>query len=322
MGLSKLAVGAKRTSGSSPSISTSPSPILATKSPKAKSKGKDEPEVLIVYNSPPSLRERGSTLSNSLGRNSPPPVLMDMKRDKEKAHKRYHSESVVMEETPSTPPPPPPPLISPPKGFHSHSNNLFFFFIIIFIIICYLLLIVFIIEGVQSQSSLGLTKFVRNRRTLSVSTDSSPALLSLVEHPASQSSSSLLSSTPPQSPERWFSLPSFPPNFTLSYLYDPAVKGFVVESGSPKTQISSKELKITDTLKSEPWYSQYFFGREHANFIGSDEALGIFIVSVMQDTPGLLPSSSLSSSSDDADGNGEKKEGCVKVRAVVRTKKV
>lgn len=166
-----------------------------------------------------------------------------------------------------------------------------------------------------SQSSTGLHKFVRNRRTLSVSTDSSPALLSLVEHPHSMSSSALLSpsSIPPQSPEKFFSLPLFSTSIPLSHLFDPAAKGFVVENGSPKTQISSKELKITDTLKSEPWYTQYFFGREHANFVGSDESLGIFVVSVMQDTPQAL---------EDSDVNGEKKEGSVKVRAIVRTKKV
>lgn len=80
------------------------------------------------------------------------------------------------------------------------------------------------------------------------------------------------------------------------------------------------ELAITDTLKAEPWYAQYFFGKEHSNYIGNDDLLGVLIISVIQEAHTVgHPMLSLSDG-DVPIENGNKES--VKVRAIVRTKKV
>lgn len=211
-----------------------------------------------------------------------------MKKDK---HKRYHSENgVIPEEGPLSP--------TAPKGPPTMGGSA--------------PLLVKVPPTSTSASSPSLHPRSIRGRTQSVSHDIG-SLGTVSELQA------------PQSPEQVITLPTLPPGVTLPPLIDPMIKGFFIEGGLLKNHVGTKELVITDALKSEPWYTQYFWEKEHSNYIGTDDVLGVFVVSVTQDSqsnsaPASPQMSHLSASHDDLDLD-EKKEW-VRIRAVVRTKKV
>jgi hypothetical protein len=124
------------------------------------------------------------------------------------------------------------------------------------------------------------------------------------EPPPSSSSSSPSSSpipSPVPSPMPSPSPSSAPPQPFSSSSLLVAIKGYGIEEGHAEVVLNSSSMVIKDKLKSEPWYSAYFFEKSHYNYIGEDNAFGTYIVSVI---------------SDDAS------DGSYNFRAIVRTKEV
>eukprot|EP01113_Clastostelium_recurvatum_P028321 TRINITY_DN3427_c0_g1_i4.p1 TRINITY_DN3427_c0_g1~~TRINITY_DN3427_c0_g1_i4.p1 ORF type:complete len:606 (+),score=211.67 TRINITY_DN3427_c0_g1_i4:79-1896(+) len=106
------------------------------------------------------------------------------------------------------------------------------------------------------------------------------------------SSSPSSSAVPPPSPGSFTPTSPYPPvavlpNATSRPPLFERTKGNSFETGVASltpTMLTPDMLTITDPLKFEPWYSNYFTGKEHFNFIGEDPSLGPYIVSVIKIT--------------------------------------
>ncbi|KAH3756938.1 gtpase activating rap [Pelomyxa schiedti] len=81
--------------------------------------------------------------------------------------------------------------------------------------------------------------------------------------------------------EKKETLPLPPEDSTLTIL-TPGYYMQACSSGLNSMAISKSLLKTDIPLPTEPWYCEYFFGKEHTNYIGEATPDGLFIASVLE----------------------------------------
>lgn len=91
-------------------------------------------------------------------------------------------------------------------------------------------------------------------------------------------------------------------------------KGYVLEECYPGVTIDTSTLYITDPVKSQPWYNDFFYGKDHFNYLGNDGPTDTVIVSVIKDdTPDTQSSYEQVKDKD--------KSTATAFRVIIRTKK-